>query len=196
MPQPSRHITARIAFRKGTTDEWLAGNPVLLDGEPAWNTANGLLKIGDGETAWADLPYIQNLGGGFDHDGTYFPLWINTVEQAVEYVMDHVDHIIDDGFGYFSDGLNDTPFIHMNELSVGGGTGGIASIVGAPREWNNYDEGEEITIEATPIGNFTFVEWTGETNIATSAIADRNSARTTLTMPSQSIRVTASFTTS
>ena len=49
-------IKARILLRRGTAAEWTAANPVLLDGEPGWETDTGKLKIGDGETAWTALP--------------------------------------------------------------------------------------------------------------------------------------------
>jgi hypothetical protein len=49
-------IKARILLRRGTAAEWTAANPVLLDGEPAWETDTGNLRIGDGTTAFTSLP--------------------------------------------------------------------------------------------------------------------------------------------
>ncbi|HEV8033945.1 hypothetical protein [Yoonia sp.] len=49
-------IKARLLFRKGTAAQWAAANPVLLNGEPAWETDTGYFRIGDGVTAYAGLP--------------------------------------------------------------------------------------------------------------------------------------------
>ena len=62
MPQPNRFVTARLTFRKGTTQEWEEHDPVLLNSEPAWNTTLGALKIGNGVDKWSDIPYIANDG--------------------------------------------------------------------------------------------------------------------------------------
>ena len=41
--------------------DWTADNPTLLDGQFGHETDTGLIKIGDGTTAWNSLSYI---GGG------------------------------------------------------------------------------------------------------------------------------------
>jgi len=45
-----------IQYRRDTTANWNSVNPVLADGEPAYDTVSGLLKIGDGVTPYLDLP--------------------------------------------------------------------------------------------------------------------------------------------
>lgn len=45
-----------IQFRRGTTAEWAAANPVLADGEPGLDTTTGEFKIGDGASTWDTLP--------------------------------------------------------------------------------------------------------------------------------------------
>jgi microcystin-dependent protein len=52
-------IKARLLFRKGTAAQWAAANPVLLNGEPAWETDTGKFKIGNGSTAYASLPFYD-----------------------------------------------------------------------------------------------------------------------------------------
>lgn len=58
----------RIQLRRGTAAQWTAANPVLASGEVGVEQAAGInpekLKIGDGATAWADLPYSPAVGGG------------------------------------------------------------------------------------------------------------------------------------
>lgn len=56
------NTTVRFKLRRATDPEWLAANPVLLEGEPAYSTNSNLLKIGDGSRPWSQLPYINTAG--------------------------------------------------------------------------------------------------------------------------------------
>jgi hypothetical protein len=56
---------ATIKLRRDTTANWEAANPVLADGEPGLNTTLGLVKYGNGATAWNSLAY-----SGVDPDTT------------------------------------------------------------------------------------------------------------------------------
>lgn len=47
----------RIEIRRGTTSQWTSADPVLLSGEPGFDTTLGAFKIGDGATAWTSLPW-------------------------------------------------------------------------------------------------------------------------------------------
>lgn len=40
-----------------TEAEWAADNPVLMERETGWTTDTRRVKLGDGVTAWNDLPY-------------------------------------------------------------------------------------------------------------------------------------------
>ena len=55
-------VNTTIRLRRGTTSEWTAVNspngPVLSDGELGLDSTLKKLKVGDGTTAWASLPYI------------------------------------------------------------------------------------------------------------------------------------------
>ena len=51
---PRNHM---IRLRRGTAAEWTSVNPVLGDSEPGYVTDEQRLKVGDGVTAWVDLPY-------------------------------------------------------------------------------------------------------------------------------------------
>ena len=52
----------RFQFRRDTTTNWTAENPVLASGELGLDTDEMLFKIGDGTTAWADLGYVGGVG--------------------------------------------------------------------------------------------------------------------------------------
>lgn len=49
-------------LRRGTMAEWKAKNPILSDGEPGFAIDKNILRIGDGKTAWKDLPDINGSG--------------------------------------------------------------------------------------------------------------------------------------
>lgn len=44
-----------IQVRRGISSAWSSANPILAGGEPGWDSDNGMLKIGDGVTAWDSL---------------------------------------------------------------------------------------------------------------------------------------------
>jgi hypothetical protein len=52
-----------INMRKGTAAAWASANPVLSAGEPGFETDTKKLKLGDGTTAWNNLPYFRVDGG-------------------------------------------------------------------------------------------------------------------------------------
>ena len=49
---------ATIQLKRGTAEALARVNPVLAAGEPGFVTDENRLKIGDGVTAWNDLPYF------------------------------------------------------------------------------------------------------------------------------------------
>lgn len=48
-----------IQFRRGTAARWAELNPVLASGQPGYEYGTNKFKIGDGKTAWNDLPYTN-----------------------------------------------------------------------------------------------------------------------------------------
>lgn len=52
-------IKSVFQFRRATSSEWENVNPVLRLGEPAYATDLKKHKIGDGVTAWNNLPYQE-----------------------------------------------------------------------------------------------------------------------------------------
>jgi hypothetical protein len=49
-------VFAKIQMRRGTAAEWAAANPILAQGELAFETDTRVTKIGDGATGYLDLP--------------------------------------------------------------------------------------------------------------------------------------------
>lgn len=54
----------QIKFRRDTSANWTKNNPVLGQGEPAYETDTKKFKIGDGTTKYTELPYKGEGGGG------------------------------------------------------------------------------------------------------------------------------------
>lgn len=53
----------QIQLRRGTSLQWVTSNPVLAQGEPAYETDTGRFKIGDGVSSYNQLPYTnQDVG--------------------------------------------------------------------------------------------------------------------------------------
>lgn len=50
---------AVFRLRRGTTARWNEVNPVLDPGEPGYEEDSRKMKVGDGWTAWRDLPYLS-----------------------------------------------------------------------------------------------------------------------------------------
>lgn len=48
-------MTDLLKFRRGTAAAWTSANPTLSAGEPGLETDTGILKLGDGATAWSSL---------------------------------------------------------------------------------------------------------------------------------------------
>ena len=48
-----------------TEAQWLASGLILLDGELGYCSDTGLIKVGDGEHTWSELP---NLNNAFTYD--------------------------------------------------------------------------------------------------------------------------------
>lgn len=49
-----------IQFRRGTSAQWIAKDPVLGQGEPGFESDSKKIKIGDGINRWSLLPYFLN----------------------------------------------------------------------------------------------------------------------------------------
>jgi hypothetical protein len=59
---PRQHIRVRRAVAA----DWIASNPILLDGELGLEQDTNRLKAGDGSTPWSGLGYVSGNFLGFD----------------------------------------------------------------------------------------------------------------------------------
>lgn len=51
-------------LRRDSSRRWARLNPILLEGEPGFETNTGRLKIGDGSLHWNDLEYFTPTNTG------------------------------------------------------------------------------------------------------------------------------------
>lgn len=52
-------LNTTFKLKRGTAARWAEVNPILEQGEPGFVYDENRLKVGDGKTAWNDLPYID-----------------------------------------------------------------------------------------------------------------------------------------
>ena len=61
-------LAVKYIYRRDTAANWTSTNPVLSEGEPAYETDTGSVKIGDGVTVWTSLPYAVGAEGPQNRD--------------------------------------------------------------------------------------------------------------------------------
>jgi len=69
----SNSVKVTLKVRNDTAARWLSVNPTLASGEIGLENDTYLLKMGDGSTRWAALPYLNKLDSKFfskKEDGT------------------------------------------------------------------------------------------------------------------------------
>jgi len=70
----------RFALRRGSATAWLSENEILADGEEGYEKDTRRRKVGDGVTAWRDLPYDGPASGSSIDDNKVTPasVWSST----------------------------------------------------------------------------------------------------------------------
>lgn len=61
-------ISTTFRLKRGTAERWQELNLVLDQGEPGFELDTYRLKVGDGETAWNDLPYVGQIVTAATHN--------------------------------------------------------------------------------------------------------------------------------
>ena len=72
MPKPK---TKPLQFKRGSSGAFRRANPILLNGEPAFEWDTKKLKIGDGETRYIRLPYVGDHSKPEDGKSAY-EIWL------------------------------------------------------------------------------------------------------------------------
>ena len=55
-------MATKIQLRRDTSSSWSSVNPVLSQGEPGIESNTGMMKLGNGTSAWNCLPYLVTCG--------------------------------------------------------------------------------------------------------------------------------------
>jgi hypothetical protein len=63
----------RIILRRDTSANWTTNDPVLLSGEPGYETDTGYFKIGDGLSTWTNLDFYMGATGPQGESGATGP---------------------------------------------------------------------------------------------------------------------------
>lgn len=172
---PSRYITARLAFRRGTPQKWQTENPVLAEGEPGFESETGRLKIGDGEKPWNELDYYKvgdsEAPGTFIHNGDLLPSHIQSVSSAIEYLGHQFQILNNQGVVEFQAGVDGASPSYL--VTVSSGTGGAASHDGGAVV--SFAKDHVLTLSANAFGGYEFDHWEGP-------VGETDNPNTTLTV--------------
>lgn len=111
----------RFQVRRGTAEAWEAANSVLLGGEVALDTTHRKLKVGDGSTAWNDLPFVtpEVVNALLETNGVYDALsayqgWL--LKKDINDINSTLDGITS---GVLQGEPGITPTIHINSTTSG-----------------------------------------------------------------------------
>ena len=78
-----RPTSKPLQLKRGTARAFRRYNPILLEGQPAFETDTQRLKIGDGYTKYNSLPYIGDHAKGKDGDSAYI-IWLKNGNRGTE----------------------------------------------------------------------------------------------------------------
>lgn len=95
---------ARVKSLKDTTENWEKANPVLLDGEIAFEIMSDgfvAIKVGDGKTAWKDLEYVTKKPSEL---GNKLVTYQNVAEMKKDESLSEGDYVQTLGYHTANDG--------------------------------------------------------------------------------------------
>lgn len=104
-------ISTTFRLKRGLAAKWQELNLVLDPGEPGFELDTYRLKIGDGQTAWNDLPYIGCNGTGEGGEGIVVDTVLSNTSlnpianKTVKAALDGLEALINDNIYNFGNGL-------------------------------------------------------------------------------------------
>lgn len=130
-----------IQFMRSTSSAAASQAPLLQAGQPFYETDTHKLKIGDGSTAWNDLPYIGGSGSSSDLSSASFGRVVTVGASGAGYTADEVD--------YLCDGISDQLEINLalQDLIVDGKGGTVLLRAGTYEiDGTIHMNGENVTL--------------------------------------------------
>jgi hypothetical protein len=162
-------INDLIILRKGTETEWINSNPVLVSGEPGYDSTNNILKVGDGDTNWNSL---------------------NNIGSTDEQIDDRVASLLVAGSGISLNYNDNTNSLNVSFSGIDLGTYPLITITSQPVNASGYfDETLSFEVSATstlPVRTLYYQWQKSSDNISFSNISGQNSSTLTFNTSSNS----------
>lgn len=102
----------RYKLRGDTGASWESSNPVLLKNEPGYDSTANRFKVGDGVSAWKELPYLTDddtVAAGYTHPSYTARTGQPTANQSPAFGGTFtVSQITSDGTGHVTGAVNRT----------------------------------------------------------------------------------------
>ena len=125
-------ILASVQVRRDTKANWETINPILLEGEAAYELDTDMFKIGDGIKHYSDLPYHNKVGpkGDTGNSGVYIGtsqptdsninVWIDSDGEPTEVIDDFAREAIGKLKNDLDDLINEDNNLFVKETIIGG----------------------------------------------------------------------------
>jgi hypothetical protein len=109
-----------IQIRRDTASNWTTANPILALGEMGAETDTSKIKLGDGVTAWASVPYLIDAGDYLTATSTN-TLTNKTITGVKETKVAMAAHAIDLSLGnYFTYTLSGAQTLTVSNIATSG----------------------------------------------------------------------------
>lgn len=142
-----------IQHKRGTSERWAELNPVLSEGEIGYDTTVKKAKIGDGVTAWVDLPFMA--GGGSEPVDAYTKAETDDLLATKANVTDlstKQDTLVS---GTNIKTINGVTLLGEGNIDVSGGAGGASiddATTSSTSVWSSEKVNSEISAVSTELG--------------------------------------------
>lgn len=179
MTHDDKEPGARILLRRDTTIDWATDNPVLMEGETGWDTDLRRVKLGDGVTAWNDLPYAADEAAAV------------AIEQARAEAAEGVLQGNIDAEALLARNADNLDTGTVDDARLTPRLSGLAGLGLTDGQLLQYDAFTDLLIPLNPVGNSELAAAVNESTAATT-VTTTGGAGTIVTIPFTSISISDS----
>jgi hypothetical protein len=129
---------SHIQLRRASDAEFVASDPVLASGEPAFAVDTNVLKIGDGISVWSELPSIGGVGS-FEIPITGIDLHNGGIQSGQVFQFDNTSYQSIITGPTPASGSNSQRIIIQGQKAQGAGEGGDVYLWGGDSDANGGD---------------------------------------------------------